>query len=58
MGFAIEDGAGPGGVLAAETDVNAAREMAFCEFGGIARRRETARRVAQIENFVKLDRGG
>src|SRR5580704_6635492 len=35
--LAVEDGACPGGILAAESDVDAAFEMGGGEFGGVAR---------------------
>ena len=52
---AIEHRAGPGGVLAAESDVDAAGEMALGELGGVADVEDLRARISQVEDFVELD---
>ena len=52
---AIEDGAGPGGILATETDVDATREMALRVFGGIANVKDLCALVAEFQNLIECD---
>ncbi len=52
---AVEYGAGPGGVLAAETDVDAAGEVALGKFGGVADVEDLRARVAEGQDFVEFD---
>ena len=54
--FAIEDRAGPGGVLAAEADVDAASEMSGGEFGGVARVENLRAGGLQSQNGIERER--
>jgi hypothetical protein len=52
---AIKNGARPGGVLAAESDVDAASEMSFRVLRGIAHVENLGAAIAESENLVEFD---
>jgi hypothetical protein len=52
----IEHGAGPGRILTAEPDVDAAREVSFGVFGGVAHVENLSACVAHLKNFGEIDR--
>ncbi len=52
----VEDGARPGCVLAAEADVDAAGEMAFCVLGCVADIENLRTCVAHSENPIEINR--
>ena len=56
MGGAVEHGARPGGVLAAEADVDAAGEMGGGEFDGVADVEDLGSLVAEFEDLIECRR--
>ena len=52
---AVEDRARPGGVLAAESDIDAAGEVTLGVLGGIADVEDLSARISHAEDFVEID---
>ena len=52
---AVQHGSGPGGILASQADVDAAREMSFGVFGGVADVENLGPRVSQVQNLIEFD---
>ena len=52
---AVEHGARPGGVLAAESDIDAAGQVALGVFGGIANVQNLRACVSHAQDFVEFD---
>ena len=55
---AVEHRARPGGVLAAESDVDAAGEVTLGVLGGVADVEDLSARVSHAQDFVEIDRTG
>ena len=52
---AVQDGARPGGILAAQSDVDAAGEVPLGIFGGVADVENLSARISHSQDFGQID---